>query len=317
MQYEAASASPEVALASETDAEPMASWLAQLSAMVAAGGPQPAQYPMARAWLDEVGHAIIDGRLGGSALARLRQAAGAAMQAGTMQGRAWLKPLGYAGDFRIIDDIYRHATSADADLAAWDHFFHEQPAVKAVRNRKTYFKQLVRAVQARVGGPIRVLDVACGPCRDVAELLQEDPSLPVHLTCLDADERALAHARSLCAQWPDQLRFIQGNALRLRLPERFDLVWSAGLLDYFDDRGFVRLVSRLVAHAREDGGEVVVGNFGDANPSRPYQAWADWHLEHRSAERLRALGRACGVAEDAIAVEHEPEAVNLFLRLRC
>ncbi|MBQ0943248.1 class I SAM-dependent methyltransferase [Ideonella sp. 4Y16] len=303
--------------AAEADTTEMRRWLVELAALVAAGGPQPAQYPLARAWLDEVGHAIINGRLGGAALARLRQAAGAAMQAGTMQGRAWLKPLGYAGDFRIIDDIYCHATSPDPALAAWDRFFHEQPAVKAVRNRKAYFKQLVRAVQARVGGPIRVLDVACGPCRDVAELLEEDPALPVHLTCLDADERALAHARTLCDRWPERTRFIHGNALRLRLRERFDLVWSAGLLDYFDDRGFVRLVSRLLAHASEGGGEVVVGNFGDANPSRPYQVWTDWHLAHRSAEQLHTLGRACSVADEAITVEREPEGVNLFLRLRC
>lgn len=300
-----------------TTEAPLRQWAAALSAMVAAGGPRPSQYPQVRAWIDEVGQAILDGRLGPDEADALRRMAGRSMGPGTLQGRAWLKPMGYAGDFRIIDDIYCRTTSEDPALAAWDRFFHEQPAVKAVRNRKDYFKGLIRQLaQQRPGQPLRVLNLACGPCRDVAELMDEAPDLPVHFTCVDMDERALAHGRALCAGDPARVHFLQANALRLRLPERFDLVWSAGLLDYFDDRGFVRVVTRLVGHARPDTGEVVVGNFGDGNPSRPYQTWTDWLLEHRGEERLRALGRACGLADRGIVVEREPEGVNLFLRLR-
>jgi hypothetical protein len=131
------------------------------------------------------------------------------------------------------------------------------------------------------------------------------------------DARAIAYASELCKAWTNRVSFIQANAARLRLSRRFDLVWSAGLFDYFNDRGFAHLLKRLAAHVRRDGGEVVIGNFSASNPTLAYQELCgDWHLNHRSAEVLVGIARqACGPSVE-IAVEREPEGVNLFLRVR-
>ncbi|MBQ0934471.1 class I SAM-dependent methyltransferase [Ideonella paludis] len=293
---------------------PALRWQQTLAALAQAGGPTPEQYPMLENLMQQVHEAHLAGDLSAETLHALRHSVGAAMGLGTLQGRSWLKPYGYAGDFQLIDDIYQQACSPNPHLRAWDDFFHTQAAAKAVRNRKAYFKALVQsAAQAKGGRPLKVLNVASGPCRDVAELLAECPELDVHITCVDLDEQAIAHARRLCDAWPDQVRFVRGNALRLVLPERFDLVWSAGLLDYFSDPLFVRLMRKFISLAQPDG-EVVVGNFSADNPSMAYQAWGDWLLIHRSPEQLRALAAQAGVTNSH--VEAEPEGVNLFLRMR-
>lgn len=296
-----------------TDREPAQRWQQSLAALAQAGGPTPEQYPMLQQQLTHIHRARMSGELSAESLQTLRHSLGAAMGLATLQGRSWLKPFGYAGDFQVIDDIYQEVRSSDPHLRAWDDYFHAQPAVKAVRNRKAYFKALVQsAARAKGGRPLKVLNVASGPCRDVAELLAECPDLPVHITCVDLDEQAIAHARRLCADWPDQVRFVRANALRLTLPERFDLVWSAGLLDYFSAPLFVRLMRKFMSLAAPDG-EVVVGNFSTDNPSLAYQAWADWLLIHRSPEQLRALAAQAGAPVSQ--VEAEPEGVNLFLRV--
>lgn len=292
---------------------PALRWQQTLAALAQAGGPTPDQYPMLQELLEHIHSARMKGELSAETLQTLRHTLGAAMGLGTLQGRSWLKPYGYAGDFQLIDDIYQHVCCPDPKLRAWDDYFHIQPGAKAVRNRKAYFKALVQsAAQAKGGRPLKVLNVASGPCRDVAELLAECPELDVHITCVDLDEQAIAHAQRLCAPWPEQVRFVRGNALRLALPERFDLVWSAGLLDYFSDPLFVRLMRKFMSLAQPDG-EVVVGNFSPDNPSMAYQAWGDWLLVHRSPEQLRALAAQAGAALSH--VEAEPEGVNLFLRV--
>ena len=65
----------------------------------------------------------------------------------TMQGFAFQKPHGYAGDHEIIDKIYTHWHSSDPSLRKWDEFFHSQEAPIAVRNRKQYFINLLGEIE--------------------------------------------------------------------------------------------------------------------------------------------------------------------------
>ena len=59
-----------------------------------------------------------------------------------------------------------------------------------------------------------------------------------------------------------------------------------------------------------------MGNFSESNPSRAYmELLGDWHLEHRSPEKLRELGRRAGYSDQAMRVGSEPLGVNLFLHL--
>lgn len=64
------------------------------------------------------------------------------------------------------------------------------------------------------------------------------------------------------------------------------------------------------------GGEVVVGNFSTANPSRAYmELLGDWHLHHRSAEGLRRLAERAGWEANSVRIGAEALGVNLFLHV--
>ncbi len=242
---------------------------------------------------------------------QLRDAAGPVMGPGTLQGRVWLKAYGYAGDFQIIDDIYTHRVSDHPVLRRWDECFQGSAAPQAVRNRKGYFKRLLlRHLQAH-GEPLHVLNIASGPCRDVAEFFEQEPAAAVHITCLDQDANAIAHARRLCAPHAARMTLVRGNALKYSSKERFGLVWSAGLFDYFPDAWFVTALRRL-GRQLLPGGQMVVGNFSPANPERAYmEIFGDWVLHHRSADHLAALAQQAGFGR--ITVEQEPLGINLFL----
>ena len=61
----------------------------------------------------------------------------------TIQGFIFTKPHGYAGDFEIIDKIYRTEISGNPRYKNWDEYAQNHDAAIAVRNRKSYFKNFL------------------------------------------------------------------------------------------------------------------------------------------------------------------------------
>ena len=293
--------------------------LAFVERMVAQGGPRPGEYAQFDRWLSHIAAELRTGRMSYGELRALRAAFGPALSLETNQGLSLGKPHGYPGDYEIIDRIYREYTSDDPGLKNWDLYFHTQAAPRAVRNRKTYFKGLVGGLVASApqGAPIPVLNVASGPARDVAEFFhQSGPDDRLDIECVDADANAIAYARRVCAPFLDQIAFHEANALRFTSAQRYRLVWSAGLFDYFGDKGFKFLVERLLGMLADDG-ELVVGNFSCDNDTRDYmEVMGDWDLHYRSEQELVALAESCGVAREDVRVGREPEGVNLFLHIK-
>lgn len=235
----------------------------------------------------------------------------------TMHGFVCVRPHGYAGDFEIIDRIYQHHISEDAAHAAWDHFFHAGDAAMAVRARKAYCVQLFNRLADRAGGEAEILNVASGPCRDVLEFKSQGaaPAELVRVHCVDMDENALSYSAGLLEAYRDSVTFARRNVLRARFEARYDLVWSAGLFDYFDDRVFISVLTRLYEAVRP-GGELVVGNFSPRLTSRSYMEFGDWRLNYRDEALLRHLAEDAGMPAAAIDVDSEATGVNLFLRVR-
>lgn len=233
----------------------------------------------------------------------------------TVHGHGLSKPMGYAGDFLMIDRIYRRDVSPFEPYVRWDEYFHSRAAPRAVRRRKAYFKDLLDATRERHSGPLRVLNIGTGPGRDLAEYLKAEPCADIDVVSVDLDPRASAYARQVIGADEPRVTLVTENAFRFTSQHRFHLIWSAGLFDYLSDRLFLRLIRRL-QRLLDGEGSIVVGNFSEANPSRAYmELLGDWHLEHRSPEKLLELGRRAGYSDPGMRIGSEPLGVNLFLHL--
>ncbi len=287
-----------------------------LSPLIERGGPAPQEYATLNRAIRHLGDEVRAGILPGRALRQFMKQTALEHFQGTMQAASILKKHGYSGDFEIIDDIYQMRIADEPSLRRWDLFFHAQAAPCAVRNRKSYFHQLLRTVSDRCGDrPPRVLNIASGPARDLREWFDANPDSPLHFDCIELDTKAIAHAKGLCAPYLERMHFHHQNALKFVPADKYDLIWSAGLFDYLTDRLFTRLLRSLLPFVKDDG-EVVVGNFSEFNASRDYmELLGDWHLEHRSAERLLGLAEKAGAAPRQTEVLWEPEGVNYFLHV--
>lgn len=234
----------------------------------------------------------------------------------TMIGFTFKKPHGYAGDYELIDRIYNKRKTDKESLQKWDSFYHDLEAATAVRNRKQYFKELIDNTVDKHADPL-VLNLGSGPCSDLYEYLIARPyNAKVRFECLDMDINAIEYGSSVCDNYYERVRFIQKNAFRYKPDYQYELIWSAGLFDYFNDKLFIRLLNRMYALVKK-GGELVIGNFSDYNPSKDVmEVFGQWYLHHRNEDQLIKLALSAGIERKLINVSNEQEKVNLFLHVK-
>lgn len=249
--------------------------------------------------------------------------------------RAYTKPLGYAGDFEMMNIIYRNEFEGeDVFSQVMNKLECEGAAAKAVRNRRTYlYEKLTEAVSGlKKGSTIKIFSVACGPALEFFDILLslQGKSLPfqVDFIGMDQDKLALEDARSrvepmVKGRKDIKVNFVEDNIKRLIVGKEIekelyadaDFIYTAGLFDYLSDRAANRLIHKLFGFLKPEA-LLIVGNFGLYNPQRFIMEYGgEWFLIHRSEDELKSLAE--GLPEDTtIVVEKEPEGVNLFLNIR-
>lgn len=236
---------------------------------------------------------------------------------GTIIGFSFTKPFGYNGDFFIIEKIYQKYVSPDPRFKKWDEFFHTFPAAIAVVNRKRLAKDILCQLHtnsAKNRGDVLIL--GSGPVTEVYEFLTEHPESELNFDLIDLDKRAIDYAKSKNRKFLDRMNFYNCNIIRFTPEKTYDLIWSAGLFDYFKDKHFVYLLKKYYDYLNPDG-EMIIGNFATGNPSRKImEILGDWFLVHRSSDELRNFALQSGIHPSKIEIVSEPLGINLFLRIR-
>ncbi|WP_455202106.1 hypothetical protein, partial [Kaarinaea lacus] len=218
--------------------------------------------------------------------------------------RVYSKPLGYAGDFEMMNLIYRSESIGKSLFArCLQRYFINEPSAQAVRNRADYLVQKITGVveeHAHGDEPIRVLSVACGPAMEWQKLI---PMLPdgvrLEVDLLDQDEQALLatqrQLKRLLARYPKSIKFrylnkaIKNIIIRGTDQQGYNLIYSSGLFDYLSDSASAMAASRLF-QSLMPGGKLIIGNFNVGNPNQLVMDYAlDWPLIYRSKDDLYSL----------------------------
>jgi len=248
--------------------------------------------------------------------------------------RTFYKPLGYAGDYEMMNMIHRHQPEGGSLYEKLIHFLlvSQWPA-QSVRNRVAHLKEHLLDETARVvraGRRARVLNIGCGPAREVQDFLRESPlGNHVDFVLLDFNEETLGHAGAqinrLKGPFSQQTTVAtrqvsvhhllrQNTRERSALEPGFDLIYCGGLFDYLSEPTCRALV-QLFYDWLLPGGMVIVANMNDSKPFRNFIEFVlDWQLIYRDSGKMLALAPARYL--DTARVISEPTSVNLFLHLR-
>jgi len=238
--------------------------------------------------------------------------------------RVYSKPLGYAGDFEMMNLIYRSESVGKTLFArCLQRYYINEPAAQAVRNRANYLVcKITNVIQNHSASPapIRILSVACGPAMEWQKLI---PILPddvqIEVDLLDQDQQALLSTqrqmKRLLAKYPKAIKFrylnkaIKNIIVRGAEYKAYDLVYSSGLFDYLSDSTSAMAGASLY-QSLKPGGQLIIGNFNVGNPNQLLMDYAlDWPLIYRSKNDLNCLFKNL---EGSILIESEPLGINLF-----
>jgi extracellular factor (EF) 3-hydroxypalmitic acid methyl ester biosynthesis protein len=250
--------------------------------------------------------------------------------------RAYQKPLGYAGDYEMMNMIHRNTFEGESLYARLVHYWlvNQYPAI-SVRNRVAHMKGKLLQETVRRGGqgePVRILNVGCGPAREVGQFIAESPAADrAEFTLIDFDRETLNHATATCQEAKARhgrrtgINAIQMSATQLlkgsagraypAFAKPFDLIYCGGLFDYFSDEICKQMVAMFYDRLRP-GGLTVVANMDDRVPYKEMQEYLlDWHLIYRDNRRMEALVPD-GVDRADWKLVVESVGVNLFLEVR-
>jgi extracellular factor (EF) 3-hydroxypalmitic acid methyl ester biosynthesis protein len=214
------------------------------------------------------------------------------------RARVW--PQGHQGDYHTLEMAYKNTPMSSGMGYYLDKYAFRTTIAVAVRERIVKLRELLRKELTDRHEP-KVLDVACGSCREVFELAPEIKASGAKFTCVDLDADALDFALDRFAHAGLSENYVEVrkyNALRIFDYETAvmefgmqDIIYSVGYFDYLPDDFLIRLL-RSLYKMLTPGGKLIAA-FKDVNRYRPqfYHWLVNWDgfLQRSEADFERLL----------------------------
>jgi extracellular factor (EF) 3-hydroxypalmitic acid methyl ester biosynthesis protein len=250
--------------------------------------------------------------------------------------RTYTKPLGYPGDYEMVDMMFRDPDEGPTLLGRLVNLYALQlPPILSHRSRIQYLLELLKLESLRVQGagrPLRVFSMGAGPAREVQRYAREFPRCDqAEFTLMDADPRTIGHLAQVFpsdgrgvsrrplvrVETKSILGFLKGvkRSLEQGNADQYDVVYCAGLFDYLPD-GLCTAALDAFYRMTAPGGIVVVTNVGDNPSRRQMEIFLEWFVIPRQCREMQRLVPNWIAPEQLRLVADESAGANLFMELR-
>lgn len=249
--------------------------------------------------------------------------------------RAYYKPLGYAGDYEMVNMMFRDPLEGESLYAKIVNlWFLQQPPAQAHRNRIDYLIHKLdetACLTLKPGKSARILSIGCGPAMEVQKFMARKSFIEhMQFTLMDFNQETLNYTRGVLGQVRNHhssdmtVDFVKKSVDRILRDgsrrsttgcEGYDFVYCAGLFDYLANPICQRLMEIMYEWVNPKG-LLVATNVSTANPRKPTMDYImDWHLIYRSAQDLSLLRPGNASAEECV-VKADDTGVNIFIEVR-
>jgi extracellular factor (EF) 3-hydroxypalmitic acid methyl ester biosynthesis protein len=248
---------------------------------------------------------------------------------GKIWRRSYEKPLGYPGDFELMNQVYAWQREG---ATLFDQLLHRLglEVAECIATRMVMMRQSIGELALRRGERIaHVANIGCGPAREVVDYLQMRAlPCPIHFTLLDQDHAALSQAYE--QTYSEVIRH-QGRAgvtllhtsfsQLLKAGELFgalppqDLIYSVGLMDYLAPKRAKALIASLYDRLAPDGTLIVANMFTTSTGNLwPMEFLCDWSIIYRSEADMLDLAAGLNAATTDIAMDPTGRVCLMTLR---
>lgn len=247
--------------------------------------------------------------------------------------RTFYKPLGYAGDYEMVNMMLNDPYMGASLFAKSVNFaFLETPPVKAHRNRINYLtEQLTDAAEKAEGKRIRILNLGCGPAQEIQNFIAtSDLSNLCDFTLLDFNDETIGFTTERLDELitkhhrETKVKIIKRSVHQLLKQaasgdedmewESYDFVYCAGLFDYLSQKVCCRLTD-IFTRLTKPGGRTVVTNVAADHPSIAWMEYLlEWNLIYRNINEMNQLVPDSPIPHRS-QLKAEETGVNLFLEI--
>jgi len=249
--------------------------------------------------------------------------------------RTYAKPLGYAGDYEMVNMMFRDPAEGPSLFAKMVNIYALQlPPILGHRNRIAYLtEQLVletRRAAAR-NRRLRIFTLGCGPAYEVQRFMEGDElSSFANLTLTDFNDETINRTTAVLNEIKRRL----GRETSLQLmkrsvhhllkqaertnkyadTDRYDFIYCAGLFDYLSNK-VCRTLMDIFYDMLSPGGLIVATNV-DVHPARgEMECFLEWYLIHRNTEQMQAITPQRASAQN-VTLKRDPTGVNVLMEVR-
>lgn len=225
--------------------------------------------------------------------------------------RVFTKPLGYAGDYEMVNMMLSEPYQGETIYAKMlNLFLLDTGPAEAHRNRIEILLKRIKSAAQRCqenGRRTKIFNFACGPAVEIQKFISEEElANNCDFVLLDFSKETLEYTYNelnkikidkgrenvkielVHKSVNDVLRSAVGSRSS-GLEKDFDLIYCAGLFDYLSDKVCAKLLKLFYDHLKE-GGDLLATNVHSNNPVRSMMEHIfEWHLIYRNEQEFSDL----------------------------
>ena len=249
--------------------------------------------------------------------------------------RSYKKPLGFAGDFEMMNILYRDCYEGETLFGKFlNNYSRRLPAAQAVRNRAPYMvnkiQNVFKGTLLKKGRHIPMItSVGCGPAMEIQNFLSSsDTKRECEINLIDSDKNALLYCQDqileikASVRHKARIKFLHKSIVEIfkedgevLVKRGQDLIYAIGVFDYLSTDVAKKLI-RVLYELLSPNGILIVGNFDPINETRNYMDYAmDWYLIYRNGKEMMDLSTNLPPSSKS-KIEKDPSGVNNFLVIK-
>lgn len=240
--------------------------------------------------------------------------------------RVYEKPLGYPGDYLMMNYYYDDGYEGESCYHKLMHRYSlEVPVARANINRKKYFFNIFERICKLKGDvdAIKIASFGCGPAREIIEFAEKSIDAErCEFTCIDSEPGALNYIKDRISAVNKQINiyFLNLNIKNILKSKGSyegvssqNLIYSAGLFDYFSDKMAKAILNKLYSYLSDDGLLIIV-NVAENHDHRAYmELLGEWYLNLRSDMDMLDLASDIKDAKNIYVEKDNENEKNLYL----
>lgn len=244
--------------------------------------------------------------------------------------RAYTKPLGFAGDYKMLYMIQEEQDAGDSLFARIINYYYTNiPMSFSVTNRTNtlveYIKMAVADAKKKSQKQVNFLSIGCGPALEVKKYLeQNDPGIECIFHLLDFNRETLDFAYNesidIAKKKGCDINLIEKSILNLLrkksfedfIGKKFDFIYCSGLFDYLSDEVCKKVVN-IFYNSINSGCRLLVTNMHVNNSDKNLgELLLEWFLIYRDEKQMESFAENLG----AYRTFTDSTGVNLCLEIQ-